>query len=154
MDINKEKEISKAMDKALTYLTASMRTERQIREYLKKKDVSESTQEKVIERLMDYGLINDTEYADLYVKLKAESKGKRRIAEFLSVKGVSENNITRAISEIGDQVEVAKRIAEKYMKNKENTTENISKLFRHLLYKGFEYETVNTVIKEFRSRDE
>ena len=36
------------------------------------------------------------------------------------------------------------------MKNKDNTYENISKLYRHLLSKGFEYDKVSSVITQFK----
>lgn len=35
------------------------------------------------------------------------------------------------------------------MRTRERTRENLSKLFRHLIYKGFEYETVMRVVNEF-----
>ena len=46
-----------------------------------------------------------------------------------------------------DQTEEILHLAQKYMKNKEDTKENNIKLIKYLMQKGFEYETIKSVLK-------
>ena len=48
---------------------------------------------------------------------------------------------------------MAIKTAEKFMKTKEYTEENITKLLRHLSYKGFDYETINKVVGYLKNND-
>ena len=48
--------------------------------------------------------------------------------------------------------QVAINTAEKFMKNKEYTEENITKLLRHLSYKGFDYDVINKVLNNLKNR--
>ena len=41
-------------------------------------------------------------------------------------------------------------IAEKYMKNKDNSYENLSKLYRHLASKGYSYDEINAVVNKYK----
>ena len=38
------------------------------------------------------------------------------------------------------------------MKNKEVNQDNISKLYRHLLSKGFDYDEINSVVREIKEK--
>ena len=44
-------------------------------------------------------------------------------------------------------------MAEKFMKNKEYTKQNIDKLIRHLQYKGFEWDSISKTLRNFNIED-
>ena len=49
--------------------------------------------------------------------------------------------------------EVCNKMAEKFMKNKEYTKQNIDKLIRHLQYKGFEWDSISKTLRNFNIED-
>ena len=52
-----------------------------------------------------------------------------------------------ALENIGDETQSAVKIAEKYLKNKENTKQNILKCYKYLLSKGFSYDTAKSAVE-------
>ena len=64
-------------------------------------------------------------------------------------KGVAESIIDNALaSEDFVQDDEILALAEKYMKNKDDTKENYVKLFRHLMSKGFQYDEIKNALKK------
>jgi SOS response regulatory protein OraA/RecX len=74
----------------------------------------------------------------------------------LKAKGVSEDEIDKALSETDEETELtsAKTILEKYMKNKTADKQTLVKACKHLLGKGFDYETAKSAIAIFGEMDE
>ena len=62
-EIQLESEKTSALDKALTHITATQKTEREIRSFLIKKGYLPATVEYVLEKLRGYDFVNDGEYA-------------------------------------------------------------------------------------------
>jgi len=146
-----ESEKSVALDKALTHISATRKTEKQVREFLKGKGYLEDVIEYVLEKLRGYDFLNDQEYAEAYVDYTACKKGARLIRMELKNKGVSEQEIDSALSLVSEdtQIETAKTILTKYMKNKEITKETLQKAFRYLMGKGFDIDVVKSAIQAF-----
>ena len=146
-----ESEKSTAFDKALSYLSATRKTEKQIREHLAGKGYLTSVEDYVIEKLRDYGFVDDGEYAEAYVESALKRKGGRLIRMELRQKGVSDAEIDEALDSLPDGAEenTARAILQKYMRNKSADRETMQKAYRYLLGKGFDYDTVKMVISEF-----
>ncbi len=49
-----------------------------------------------------------------------------------------------------DQLATATALAEKYLKNKPRDLKTMQKLQRFLLYRGFDFDIVNSVIRKFK----
>ena len=49
-----------------------------------------------------------------------------------------------------DQLATATALAEKYLKNKPRDLKNMQKLQRFLLYRGFDFDVVNSIIRKFK----
>lgn len=143
-----ESEKSEGFSRALHSLERTTKTEREMRQFLKKKQLSDVAIDAIIEKLKEYNYIKDSEYAKQYVSYASKSKGKRLLAFELKNKGVKQSLIEQATSMIEDESEVVKQVATKFMRTKTSSKENIAKLFRHLLSKGFEYSDIKTAIKE------
>lgn len=148
-EIQAESEKEAAFDKALNYISATMKTEKDVRDYLKKKGYLPAVEEYVIEKMISYGYIDDREYARAYVKGCADKSGKNVIAQKLKLKGINQSDIDSALEELPSQEGVAKAILTKYMRGKEFTKENLYKAFRHLMGKGFDYDTAKSALKDY-----
>ena len=153
-EIQLENEKSQALDKAMTHLSASMKTEKQIRDYLKKKGYVDAVCDYVLEKLRGYSFIDDGEYCDQYVRTAGRNKGRRLIAAELKKRGASEDAIEAALENREGEEDAAKAVLAKYMKNREFTRENLTKAYRHLLSKGFDYDTAKDALAALGAEDE
>lgn len=78
-EIQLESERSTALDKALHFIAASQKTERQIREYLAGKGYLAAVSDYVLEKMSEYGFLDDRQYAENYAALAVKKKGARLI---------------------------------------------------------------------------
>jgi regulatory protein len=155
-EIQLDSEKSEALEKTFTFITATMKTEKQIRDYLYKKGYLPAVVEYVLEKMRDYRYVDDLDYAQTYVENVGARKGKRLIKQTLFQKGISKENIESALEtlETEDQESAAIDVLTKYMRSKEPTRENFAKAFRYLIGKGFDYETAKKAMESFGSLEE
>ena len=99
-----------------------------------------------------YSNINDINYAKIYIRSVKNKYGKVKIIANLRQKGVSDKDIDEVMQEFESDTDSIMALAQKYMKNKEVNQDNISKLYRHLLSKGFDYDEVNSVVREIKEK--
>lgn len=144
-----ESEKTTAFDRALTHLSASMKSEKEMSDYLKKKGYLPAVIDYVLEKLRDYSFVDDEEYARQYVKSASKNKGRRLIGLELQRKGVSEEAVQTAVDEIPDEDAAARRVLQKYMRSRTADKETLYKAFRYLLSKGFEYETARSALTAY-----
>ena len=144
-----ESEKTTAFDRALTHLSASMKSEKEMSDYLKKKGYLPAVIDYVLEKLRDYSFVDDEEYARQYVKSASKNKGRRLIGLELQRKGVSEETAQTAVDEIPDEDAAARRVLQKYMRSRTADKETLYKAFRYLLSKGFEYETARSALTAY-----
>jgi regulatory protein len=147
-EIQLESEKNTAFDKALTHLSATRKTEKQVRTYLAGKGYLPAVIDYVIEKLRSYNFLNDGEYADAYVESAVKRKGGRLIRMELKSKGVSDQDVSVALESLDKDCELqtAKQILEKYMRGKTADVSTLSKAFRHLMSKGFEYDIAKSAL--------
>ena len=141
--------------KALDYTLRGLRTKREVWQYLMRKKVDKDVANRITDRLEGGGLINDKVYAETYTGQKGGKLGVGVIRNKLYRRGVSREIIEQATSEISEQEQeqVARQVAEKYMRNKDIQRENLNKLYRHLAGKGFEFDLVATIVGEWKYED-
>ena len=119
-----------------------------------KKGYSEDVAWYCVDKLKDYNYINDGEYSKRYIESTSKNQGRRLVEYKLMMKGVKKEDIASAYGQTDvDAKENAKNIAEKYLKNKEWTKENLAKLYRYLIGKGFLHEEASYAIDAFRGND-
>jgi len=136
-----------ALNKSLNYISRSRKTKKQVKEYLQNKEYSNEIINFVLEKLIDYKFIDDLEYCKAYVRSYQNKKGKNAIERDLRLKGIDFNLIDKALDEeLSSQDFAVLDIAKKYMKNRELSRENLAKLYRHILSKGFTYEQASTAV--------
>ena len=151
-----ESEKNTALDKALYFISAVKKTEKQVRDYLAGKGYLGATCDYVIGKMYDYGFLDDSEYAKDYVGFASSKKGGRLIRMELKAKGVSDEDIDGALEELNaeTQEEAAKRMLEKYMRGKTCDRETLAKAYRYLMSKGFDYEVAKVALSALGDADE
>ena len=146
-----ESEKLTALDKALTYITASMKTERDIRTYLRKKGYLEDVSDYVVEKMRSYGYLDDDAYARAYIEHAGKKKGSRLSAMELRQKGVSDEAIEEALSSVSGEEESALEVLKKYLRGKSLDRATLLKAYRHLMGKGFSCETAKGALERLGS---
>ena len=153
-EIQFDSEKSQAFDKALGYVSKSMKTKRQVKDYLISKGYLPAIVDYCTSKLIEYKFVDDDEYCKSYVRSYKKNKGAKLLEQELRSKGIDFNLIDQALDgEYTGGNENAQRIAEKYLKNKEINKENLQKAYRYLLSKGFSYEEINLALKGFKREE-
>jgi regulatory protein len=136
--------------KSIEYVLRSPKTERQVRTWLfkKRKEGEFLDIDAIITKLKDLGYINDLEYATRFAETKQTKLGHRNIKNKLAIKGIAREHIDTL--ETPDQTDLAKTLAEKYMRGKNRDQKTFQKLYRFLLSKGFDYDTINHVTQKLK----
>ena len=145
-----ENEKSKAMSRVTKYIGSSLKTQKQIRDYLRKKEYSDDTIEFVMSKLVEYNYIDDKKYAQAYVLTYGKKYGKLKLISQLKIKGVSEEIIECVLED--NKVDSIESVASKYLKNKVMSYEVCQKLFRFLYSRGYEFDEINSYINKLKSR--
>ncbi len=147
--IKAENDEKVSFDMAVGYIEKYMVSEKGVKDYLKKKGFGDNTIQNTLKKLEDYNLINDEAFAKEYFQTLSASKGKNAIANKLREKGISQeiiNSLTEEINE-EDEIEKAVALAEKFVKNRENTPKNKQKCLAHLVYKGYDFSVAQQATK-------
>lgn len=150
-----ESEKTEAVEKALSYVSNAIKTKRQVKDYLIKKGFSETSVRHAVDKLKEYGYINDEEYARRFIESTGKTQGKRLMAYKLMLKGVKKDDVEAAYETAGGAAkDNAAALAEKRLKNKEITKENILKTYRYLISRGFSYEEAASAVEPFKREDD
>lgn len=142
-----ESEKQTALDKALTHISTVMKTERDVRDFLKRKGYLGDVCDFVVGKMKEYGYLDDGEYAVRYAESASARKGSRLIALELKRKGVADGDIAHALEGIGDETESAKAQLAKYLRGKDGSDPaTLRRAFSYLLSKGFDYDTARAAL--------
>ncbi len=152
--ILKTEESNKALSYAASLLSKKDRTQKEIIDKMKDKGFDEEVINFVLDKLTEYNYIDDELYCEKYIndKIKLSKYGKNKIMTNLYAKGVSKEIISRKIVEIDNNLEDRKalELAQKKLGSlqKYDRLKIKAKLGNHLVSKGFDYDTVNKVIRQ------
>ena len=149
-----ESEKATALDKAMTHLSSSMKTRRQVSDFLRKKGYVDAVVEYVLEKLEGYGFVDDEEYARQYAGSASKTKVRRLIALERQKKGVPADEAQAAVENIQGEEDAALKILQKYMRGRTADRETLYKAFRYLLGKGFEYDTAKSALTAWGGSNE
>lgn len=145
--INKELNKNKFYDMALKYINLRLRSEGEIRDYLKRKKASPSQIQDIVSRLVELGLINDQYYTQAFIhdKLLFKPASKRKLTNELRKKKISEEVIKTSLEngQINDQESLKKTIE---MKMGQKKYQDKLKLMRYLVGLGYNYSDVKEAL--------
>ena len=150
-EILTESERAEAIQKAADYALKTLKTKRQVKDYLTRRGYSEETVWYAVDKLKKYGYIDDAEYSRRFIESTANRQGRRLTEYKLMAKGVKKEDIATAYeSAETNDLENARAICEKYLKHKEKTKENVLKAYKYLIGRGFSYEQADFAVAVFK----
>lgn len=143
--------IEKAYDRALNYLSYRARSEREIRTYLRRKDVSDDVAEEIMARLRRVGLVDDAAFASLWVRNRQATspRGERALRQELWQKGIARDVVDEALTDLdetGQALEAARPRAQRLAGLE--AAEFRKKLTDFLLRRGFSYGVARGVVAQ------
>ena len=162
--IDDEREIDfevnkKAFDKAIAFLTRRDHTESEIQGKLSKSGFSETDIQAVIDKLAEYGYVNDEDFAKRYLdSLIQKGKGRFAIREAMNQKGLAASLVANTIEDgysREKEFENAEKLANKVIDDNSDVKDTMkltSKVNRRLLGRGFSYEIISDVMSCVRER--
>ncbi|WP_422485282.1 RecX family transcriptional regulator [Gudongella sp. DL1XJH-153] len=152
-------ELQSAKSKAYHYLSFRQRTQKELEDYLFKKEFSEDTIENVIQSLSQAGYIEDLDFARIYVRDKTTFKkfGPYRIKNELLQKGVSKELIDLALEEeyheeIQELVDLVKTKYSSIIQDK--SEKRFRRIGGYLQRKGHSFETIRKVLDSIDGKDD
>lgn len=162
-NIIEEDNYIKCKNDALHSIERAYKTQKQIVEKLLAKGYEKSTIDKVILFLKEYNFLDDSKFAEMYVKEKLASQGRNKIKYSLIQKGLDESIIKEKLQNIDKEKEessLEKLGMSKYeqlIKREEDTRKIYKKLGDYLMRRGYPWEDVksflNRVLKESSQLD-
>lgn len=149
-----------AYDLALNYLNVKMRSKKEIKEYLLKKEISEELINNAIKKLEEQGYLSDLSYTRAFIndKINLSNDGPYKIKEQLIKLGISESVISKELEVFDKELEqtrVEKLIAKQVRTN--HTKSNYllkKKIMEWLINLGYTKEVVNTLISNVEIDDD
>ncbi len=151
-EIQLETEKSQAVDKAMTHLSATMKTEQQMRDFLTKKGYTQAVCDYVLEKLQYYKFVDDFAYCKAYVN-SVSGKGKRAIEADLFKRKARREAIEEALEEFDENEDEAFELLQKYMRGKEINKINLLKGYKYLLSKGYGYDIAKSATGKMEVED-
>lgn len=154
-DIKEQDLVHKHYTQAIRYLSYRMRTEKEVRDYLMRKGASPEDIEEIIARLTKEKLIDDREFAEMFVRSRIDTstKGPKLIAQELQGKGVSGAAITEALETFTRELQYEKchQFIEKKLKqsSRHSFRKRMEQIKMNLLNKGFSRDVVSEAAMEF-----
>lgn len=146
-----ESERNLAFNKVADYINSSLKTRKQVYEYLKKKDYSPVTINYVIDKCKEYKYIDDDYYTESYLNTYKKKYGINKLKNNLYVKGISKEIIENHLKEFEKNDDLIYNVSMKYLSRKERTPENYIKLSRFLAGRGFDFDDISHIISQLKS---
>lgn len=149
-DILKEESIERAYSKVIYYLKYGHRTEKEIIEYLNKKEIAPKIIEEVIGRLKDIGYINDDIYIEYAITdyFNLNKKGPYWIKRKLQQKELEIEKIEKTIKKICTkerQIDTLYEIIDReYRVLRESKNKKIQKITNKLYTNGYSFDIIKT----------
>ena len=148
----KELTFLQVKEKALRVLEFRNHSEYELREKLRRAGGRESDIDKAVEFCIEYGFINDENYAIHLAKDLSNLKkyGKMRIKSELYRRGISNEYIQSALEEIEDNSDELERLVEKKL-NGNYDRKNCDKAIRYFIYRGYELSQIKSAIERLKT---
>ncbi|UII57824.1 recombination regulator RecX [Cytobacillus spongiae] len=153
-EIGFQDDIQKAYNLSIHYLSRRMRSETEVRDYLKQKEIDEPIIQEAIHKLYNYQFLNDEEFAFAFVRTQKNTtdKGPVLAKRELMEKGISEAIIEQVMSEylFEEQLEKAVQLCQKYIQKNNKDSKRVleQKLESMLVRKGYSYQVISIAIEE------
>lgn len=153
-EIVKKAEFQKTLDKLLKFATLRPRSEKEIRDYFRRKKVHESLHEELFNRLSRLELVNDEKFASWWVEQRQsfKPKPKRILLRELRIKGIDKEIIENVLGEEKiDEEKMARELIEKKAYKWKDLPARLArqKMSQYLAGKGFGWDVIEKVASKW-----
>jgi regulatory protein len=148
---------------ALKSLGRRMRSEADLRRLLFAKvergDAGAAKIAAVLARLKEYGLLNDTTFAENYAQLRQQNEkhGQRRVRQDLGQKGIAKEIIAETVdasyAEVNEEALARQHLERKRIRKPENQKET-ARVMRRLVTAGFSVGVIYKILRQWDVPDE
>jgi regulatory protein len=149
---------AKAYARALHFLGYRIRSAKEIRERLKRDDWPEEVVDRVIERLQSEKLVDDANFAAIWVEHRTISRprGTRMLKQELRQKGVGKEEIEAALPDSEMEIENAIEALRPKLRlwEKLEARERERKMIEFLQRRGFNYSTARAALREIADNED
>ena len=153
--IRRDVVFKRAKLRAMHLLEDMDRTEAGLREKLIKGLYPEDAAEEAVRYVKSFGYLDDSRYAENFVRSRKDRKSRREIQAALLRKGISADRIEAALEacyseeENGEEETVRKLLEKKKFSPEDPDEAQIRKIYAYLARKGFRYDTIRQVIQNY-----
>lgn len=146
-------EIERAVQGAIAFVSYRPRSEREVRDRLRKRDFSQPAIDQAIERMRGWGYLDDQAFAEWWVGNRAEHRprGKRLLAGELRSRGVSSEVVGEVLEEAElDEAGAALELARKRLSSLSSLDRQTQerRLAAFLGRRGYGWDVIKPVMKE------
>jgi regulatory protein len=156
--IVRKAEFQKVYEKIVRFATLRPRSEKEVKDWLKKHKVYKSLHKELFNRLNRLDLLDDKKFAQWWIGQRTafRPRGKRALSTELRQKGIDKELINEALDEIKiDEEKIARELLEKkkYKWGKLAKLEARKKMSGFLARKGFGWGIIKKVIDAFNEKE-
>ncbi len=136
---------------ALSVLNRRPLSEQELRKKLAEKDCPSAAIDEVIALFLDYGFLNDGEYAQMLARhYAAKSYGAGRIRQEFKRRGIAEEHWPAALAQLGAADEALDRLlAQKLRGKKPDDRKEIEKAGAALFRKGYSWDEIRAAVNRY-----
>lgn len=137
----------RALKSALKVVSRKLCSKKMITDYLSEKGFDEEAVNFALNKLIDYKYIDDEYFAKTFIEASRAS-GRHKIIFALKQKGIDGEIAEKYLFDTRGEYEICLKEAEKFSRGKNLKDEKFKqRLYRHLIYKGFERENALKALK-------
>lgn len=141
----------KSLNRLIAYASRRPRSEKEIKDWFKRKEVPQEFYDRLIEKLKKFDMFGDERFAKFWVesRMSFRPKSKRIMNYELRIKGVNKDIIDKVLSEINlDEAKIAKELVEKKMYKWEKFDKQTKrkKMSEFLARQGFGWDVIRKVV--------
>jgi len=140
-----------ATQQAIKFISYRPRSTEEVRKNLQKHNVDDETIESIIQKLLNNGLLDDTQFAKTWIENRSEfrPRGKRALEFELKQHGISPQIIDPLLDKLDEEKLAYKATLKKSYKYKKSDYQTFrQKMYRHLNQRGFSYDMILTAIDQ------
>ena len=152
--IEASNDYQKIYNSCIKYISLRVRSTKEIKEYLYRKNIDNNTIDKIIKELTDKNILNDNLYTELFIKdkLLLTNWGPYKIINRLRETGIDNNTIDKYmyLFKEADEINKINKIINKSIKSNHKNNINIrNKIYLNLINLGYNNDLIVTELNNY-----
>lgn len=140
---------AKAYALALRFLGLRPRSEREMRNYLRRKDITPEDIESAVARLLQARLLDDLEFARSWIRTRQalSPRSRRMLQQELAAKGVSRDVVDEAVGELDEDAQLDTLVEVMQRKRRLPQYASAEKLLGYFARQGYPYDQLKKALE-------